>query len=105
MLTNRTFAILGVCGIVFQSLVQNGMSKNSFEWVQYRIKNITRNGLESVLNQSSFSNAMVICSAVENVLTLTYLNNEHIHTQVCRPILTQHSQHTIKDKNSNIIGR
>jgi len=59
--------------------------------------------LESVLSQSSLGNAMEICSAVENDLTLTYLNNIHFSKQVCRPILTQHGQHTIKDKNSNII--
>jgi len=48
------------------------------------------NDLESVLSQSSLDNAMEIYSAVENVLTLTYLNNKHFYKQVCRPILTQH---------------
>jgi len=41
-LKNRTFAILGVCGIDFQSSVQNGMSKNSLESVRYGILKITR---------------------------------------------------------------
>jgi len=53
------------------------------------------NGLESVLSQSSLGNAREICSTVENVLTLTYLNNKHFHMQV--------SQHTIKDRDSIII--
>jgi len=79
------------------------MSKTSMESVRYSIKIFTRNGLESVLSQSSLDNAMEICSAVENVLTLTYLHNKHFHTQVCRNILTQHGQHTIKDRNINII--
>jgi len=36
-LTNRTFAILGVCGIDFQSLVQNGVSTNSLESLRHGI--------------------------------------------------------------------
>jgi len=70
-LTIRTFAILGVCKIDFQSLVQNGMSKNSLESVQCGLKKITRNGFESVLSQSSLGNALEICSAIENGLILT----------------------------------
>jgi len=89
-LKNRTFARLGVCRINFQSLVQNRMSKNSLESVRYGILKITCNGLESVLSQSSLYNATKIYSAVEDVLTLTYLNNKHFHMQVCWPILTQH---------------
>jgi len=54
-LTNRTFAILGFCGIDFQSSVQNGMSTNSLESVRYGILKITQNRLESVLNQSSLT--------------------------------------------------
>jgi len=60
------------------------------------------NGLESDLNQSSMTQWK--CSAVENVSTLTYLNNKHFHRQVCWLILTQYRQHTIKDRNSNIIN-
>jgi len=80
------------------------MSKNSSKSIRYRIKQNTRNGSESVLNQSSLGNVMEICSAVESVLPLTYLNNKHFHTQVCWPILTQHGQQTIKDRNGNIMG-
>jgi len=50
----------------------------------------------TVLNQSSLGNAMEICSAGENV-------NKHFHMQVFWAILTQHGQHTIKDRNSNIL--
>jgi len=39
-LTNKSFAILGVCGIDFQSSVQNGMSTNSLESVRYGIKKL-----------------------------------------------------------------
>jgi len=46
-LTIRTFAILGVCEIDFQSSVQNGMSKNSLELVRYGLKKL----FGTVLNQ------------------------------------------------------
>jgi len=85
-LTNRTFAILGVCGIDFQSSVQNGKSKNSLRSVRYGLKQIMRNDSESVLSQSSLGNAMEKCSAIEYVFTLTYLNNIHLHMQVCQII-------------------
>jgi len=55
LLTNRTFAVLGVCGIDFQSLVQKGISNNNLKSIPYGIKNITQNYFESVLNQSSFA--------------------------------------------------
>jgi len=70
-LTIRTFAILGVCEIDFQSFVQNRMSNNSLESVRYRFLKKMRNGFESVLSQSSLGNAMEICSAIENDLILT----------------------------------
>jgi len=38
-LTIRTFAILGVCEIDFQSSIQNGISKNSSVIGAVRIKN------------------------------------------------------------------
>jgi len=72
------------------------------------IKNYTQNVSESVLNQSCLTilgNAKEICSAVENVLTLTNLTNKRFHKKVGRPILTQRRQHTIKDRNSSIIIR
>jgi len=79
------------------------MSKHSLESVRYGTKKIKRNGLESVLSQSSLGNAKEIYSAVEHVLTLTYLNNKHLHTQVCWPIQTwathnhrQKKQHNMK---------
>jgi len=46
-LTIRTFALLGVCEIDFQSLVQNGLAKNSLESVQYRLTKLCG----TVLNQ------------------------------------------------------
>jgi len=107
-LTNRTFAILGVCGIDFVSLVHKGWSKSSSESVRYAIKKITRNGLESFFNQRSLGNAMKIWSAVENVLTLTYLNNKHFHMQragVSSYSNTTWATHNQRQKqtNSNII--
>jgi len=60
-LTNRTFVILGVCEIDVQCSVQNGLSKNSLQSVRCGIKQITRNGLESVFSQSSLGNAMEMC--------------------------------------------
>jgi len=71
----------------FQSSVQNRMS-NSLESVWCGINKIAHYGLKSVLNQSSLGNELG--SAVEIVLTFTYLNNKPFHTQVCRPVLTQH---------------
>jgi len=62
--------------------------------------------LDSFLNQSCLihlGNAIEIYSAVENVLTLTYLNNKNFHTHVGRPILMPHRQRTIKDRDSIII--
>jgi len=38
--TIRTFAMLGVCDIDFQSSIQNGMSKNSLESVRYGLKKL-----------------------------------------------------------------
>jgi len=104
-LTNRTFAILRVCRIDFISPVQNGMSNNILESVQHGILKIMRTVWNQFWIKSSLThlgNAMEICSAVENILTLTYLNNKQFHTLVCRPILTQKRQHTIKDRNSII---
>jgi len=40
LLTIRTFAILGVCNVDFQSSVQNGMSKNSLVSVRYGLKKL-----------------------------------------------------------------
>jgi len=40
LLTIRTFAIIGVCEIDFQSLVQNGISKDSLESVRYGLKKL-----------------------------------------------------------------
>jgi len=40
-LTIRTFAILGVCEIDFQSSVENGMSKNSLESMWYGLKKLS----------------------------------------------------------------
>jgi len=39
-ITIRTFAILGVCEIDFQSSAQNGMSTNSLESVLYGLKKL-----------------------------------------------------------------
>jgi len=70
-LTIRTFAILGVCEIDFQSSVQNGMSKNSLDSVRYRSKKLRGTVLNQFLSQSSLGNAMEICSSIENNLILT----------------------------------
>jgi len=71
-LPNRIFAILEVCEIDYK--VQFRMECQNILWNLWgNDLKITRNGFESVLSQSSLSNAMEICSAIENVLTLTYL--------------------------------
>jgi len=64
LLTVKTFAMLGVCKIDIQSLIQNGMSKILRNWCGTDNK-IMRNDFESVLSQSSLGNAMEIYSAIE----------------------------------------
>jgi len=47
-------------------------------------------------------NALEIRSAVENVLTLTYLNNKHLHMYLDRPLLTQHNTQSKKQKQNYV---
>jgi len=95
-LTNRTFALLGVCGIEFQSSVDNGL------------RNVkTRNCFESVLNQSSLAHWG---NAMKYVQLLKMSWHWHIwtidtSTRRCFGVFKQHRQHTIKERNRNIIRR